>query len=107
MGLWHGTLEDDVWSFSGPVPPGAVRVVIETDNDTTYAIPCDGKRWMLALGSGDLPGSLKIEAETIDGTPVVQEVFLLSQEHRGERTASRWRRRRVRRGWTTFGPGSR
>jgi len=96
-----------VWTFSGPVPPGAATIVINTYNDTTYAIPCDGDRWTLALASGDLPGALTIQAAAIDGTPLVREATLLSPEHLRKPSRSRWPRRSFRRGWTTYGPGSR
>lgn len=106
-GLARGTLEDNRWWFIGAVPERAVRVDIETDSGTTYSAPCDQTHWTLALNRGDLPTAVVIDATAMDGTLIAREACVLANDDRYQPARLRWRRRRARRGWTAYGPGSR
>ncbi len=106
-GLAHGTLENDRWSFSGTVPDRAARIEIQTDTGTTYSAPCEHTHWALALSPGDLPSVLVIQALTMDGTSIAREGCVLEDRTRHRPAGPWWRRRRTRRNWTTYGPGSR
>jgi hypothetical protein len=107
-GLAHGTLEDNRWSFIGAIPERAVRIDIETDIGTTYSAPCEQTHWTLALDRGDLPTAVMIDATAVDGTLIAREACILAIDDRYQPTRRlRWRRRRARRGLTTYGPRGR
>jgi hypothetical protein len=70
-------------------------------------IACEQTHWSLSLDAGDLPTALMIQAVGVDGTPIAVEACLLAGWHRDRPVGRRWRRRRLHRGWATYGPGSR
>jgi hypothetical protein len=81
-GLAHGVFADDRWTFSGAAPEAAARIDIQTDRDTSYSVSCDETHWTLALKRGDRPTAVAIHATAIDGTLVVREGCLLSNDDR-------------------------